>query len=105
MPSPFKFVNVSNAPRLGPKERREMRAHITQTNFAKRRQRLAKVRDDNKSDGTKKKSTLESQQFQLVQASKDGVAILDPGCDRLLTNVVDSTYSPIGYCTFISMNS
>ncbi|KAJ4127952.1 hypothetical protein NW768_008235 [Fusarium equiseti] len=43
MPSSFTFVNVCNAPGLGPQEAKQMRGHVTKTNFAKRRQRLAKA--------------------------------------------------------------
>ncbi|KAM5377904.1 hypothetical protein ACJZ2D_004808 [Fusarium nematophilum] len=38
----FTFVNTSNAPALGQAQAKEMRAHITKTNFARRRQRLAR---------------------------------------------------------------
>jgi hypothetical protein len=34
------FVNVSNAPSLGPSEIRLMRAHVTKINFARRRRRI-----------------------------------------------------------------
>ncbi|QPC70545.1 hypothetical protein HYE68_001297 [Fusarium pseudograminearum] len=99
-PLPFTFVNVSNAPGLGPKERREMRGHVTQTNFAKRRQRLAKARDDDKSDTVERNSALSrsyNQRFQPGQMSGDNVTVLDPRCDRLLTNAVNSAWSPIAY--------
>ncbi|RGP77269.1 hypothetical protein FLONG3_4784 [Fusarium longipes] len=100
MSTPLTFVNINNAPKLGPKQRRQMRAHVTQTNFAKRRQRLAKARDDNKSDARKKQSRFASQQAQLSETSKNEVVILDPGCDRLLINGVDSTSSPITYLLY-----
>ncbi|KPM41358.1 hypothetical protein AK830_g5175 [Neonectria ditissima] len=41
MTTPFTFVNTSNAPRLGSSEAKQMRAHVTKTNFAQRRRRLA----------------------------------------------------------------
>ncbi|KAG8672192.1 hypothetical protein FPOAC2_05560 [Fusarium poae] len=100
MPPAFTFVNVSNAPGLGPKERREMRGHVTQTNFAKRRQKLAKVHDSDKQDAIRSVSTVSRSNRQRIQPEKtsnDLIAVLDPGCDRLLTNMVDSTHSPIAY--------
>ncbi|KAF0636263.1 hypothetical protein FPSE5266_02128 [Fusarium pseudograminearum] len=99
-PLPFTFVNVSNAPGLGPKERREMRGHVTQTNFAKRRQRLAKARDDDKSDTVEQNLALSrsyNQRFQPGQMSGDKATVLDPRCDRLLTDAVNSAWSPIAY--------
>jgi hypothetical protein len=38
--SELTFVNVNNAPSLGPSEVRLMRAHVTKTNFARRRHRI-----------------------------------------------------------------
>ncbi|CAG1978125.1 unnamed protein product [Fusarium graminearum] len=96
-PLPFTFVNVSNAPGLGPKERREMRGHVTQTNFAKRRLRLAKARDDGKSDTVERNLALSRSYNQPGQMSGDKVTVLDPHCDRLLTNAVNSAWSPIAY--------
>ncbi|KAF5244615.1 hypothetical protein FAUST_2131 [Fusarium austroamericanum] len=96
-PLPFTFVNVSNAPGLGPKERREMRGHVTQTNFAKRRQRLAKARDHGKPDTVERNLALSRSYNQPGQMSGDNVTVLDPRCDRLLTNAVNSAWSPIAY--------
>lgn len=103
-PLPFTFVNVSNAPGLGPKERREMRGHVTQTNFAKRRQRLAKARDDGKTDTVEKNLALSRSYNQPGQMSGDKVNVLDPRCDRLLTNAVNSAWSPIAYRMVASTN-
>ncbi|CEF77831.1 unnamed protein product [Fusarium graminearum] len=99
-PLPFTFVNVSNAPGLGPKERREMRGHVTQTNFAKRRLRLAKARDDGKSDTVERNLALSRSYNQPGQMSGDKVTVLDPHCDRLLTNAVNSAWSPIAYLLY-----
>lgn len=44
MPLQLTFLNTSDAPGLGAVETKQMRAHITKTNFARRRQRLAKER-------------------------------------------------------------
>lgn len=38
----FTFVNTTDTPGLSPHAAKKMRAHITRTNFAKRRVRLAK---------------------------------------------------------------
>ncbi|KAL6917126.1 hypothetical protein FSST1_008621 [Fusarium sambucinum] len=105
MPPAFTFVNVSNTPRLGPKERREMRGHVTQTNFAKRRQRLAKTRNSDKPGAIKSDAAVSrwnSQRIQSGDTSNYLIDVLDPGCDRLLTNMMGSTYSPIAYllCMF-----
>ncbi|GKU07577.1 hypothetical protein FLAG1_08313 [Fusarium langsethiae] len=103
MPPAFTFVNVSNAPGLGPKERREMRAHVTQTNFAKRRQRLAKARDDGKSDAMKSNSAVSrsnNQRLRTEQTSKDVFAFRNPCYGSLLTNMTDSTHSVIGYILY-----
>lgn len=103
-PLPFTFVNVSNAPGLGPKERREMRGHVTQTNFAKRRLRLAKARDDGKSDTVERNLALSRSYNQPGQMSGDKVTVLDPHYDRLLTNAVNSAWSPIAYRMVASTN-
>ncbi|KAH6993039.1 hypothetical protein EDB82DRAFT_498321 [Fusarium venenatum] len=105
MPPAFTFVNVSNAPGLGPKERREMRGHVTQNNFAKRRQRLAKTRNSDKSEAIKSDAAVSKWNNQITRpghTSNDLIVVLDPGCDRLLTNMMGSTYSPIAYllCMF-----
>ncbi|KAF4343284.1 hypothetical protein FBEOM_2760 [Fusarium beomiforme] len=93
MPPSFTFVNVSNAPGLGPKEAKQMRGHITKTNFAKRRQRLAKEK--------KRMNILQSaDNFSAVNTSDELQAwqALKPGSDRLLMRLVDPIYSPVEYC-------
>jgi hypothetical protein len=40
-PTGFTFLNATNTSALSQSESKRMRAHITRTNFAKRRQRLA----------------------------------------------------------------
>ncbi|KAH7160733.1 hypothetical protein EDB81DRAFT_782868 [Dactylonectria macrodidyma] len=44
MTTNFTFLNTSNAPTLGASEAKRMRAHVTKSNFAQRRRRLAKER-------------------------------------------------------------
>jgi hypothetical protein len=95
------FVNVSNAPGLGPKEARQMRAHITKTNFAKRRQRLTKEKDNGKPARAVQGSVLsksDTQDLWLEQQVMGSVFTLDPRCDRLLSHVIDPISSPIDYC-------
>ncbi|KAJ4256267.1 hypothetical protein NW762_009347 [Fusarium torreyae] len=97
MAPPFTFVNVSNAPGLGPKEAKQMRAHITKTNFAKRRQRLAKEKQDYRTTQSSKDPRLLifDEQRRLMQKWVE--AALDPGSDSLLTSMADPIFSPIGY--------
>ena len=93
MPSSFTFVNVSNAPGLGPQEAKQMRGHITKANFAKRRQRLAKAFRDE--EVTPMDPVCPNSERRMVPILKDRFPTLDPNCDKLLT--VDSTYSSIGF--------
>lgn len=44
MTTQFTFLNTSDAPRLGASDTKRMRAHVTKSNFAQRRRRLAKER-------------------------------------------------------------
>ncbi|KAH7149898.1 hypothetical protein B0J13DRAFT_549044 [Dactylonectria estremocensis] len=44
MTTNFTFLNTSNAPGLGASDTKRMRAHVTKSNFAQRRRRLAKER-------------------------------------------------------------
>lgn len=97
----FTFVNVSNAPGLGPKEARQMRGHITKVNFAKRRQRLSKEKNNGepaKSLQGFALSKADAQDLWLEQQVMGSVFTLDPACDRLLSHVPDPISSPIDYC-------
>jgi hypothetical protein len=99
----FTFVNVSNAPGLGPKEARQMRGHITKTNFAKRRQRLSKEKDNGKPARSVQGLALpklDPQDLWLEQQVMRSVFTLHPGCDRLLSHVIDPISSPIDYCMY-----
>jgi hypothetical protein len=100
----FTFVNVSNAPGLGPKEARQMRGHITKVNFAKRRQRLSKEKHNGKPDESLQGMILvkaDAQGLRLEQQVMGSVFTLDPGRDRLLSHVVDPMSSPIDYCMHV----
>ncbi|KAF4455738.1 hypothetical protein F53441_1937 [Fusarium austroafricanum] len=97
MASSFTFVNVSDAPGLGPKEAKQMRAHVTKTNFAKRRQKLGK--DKKSKDIIQSKpiaSDLPGFDDQRLWRMVDGSA-LSPRSELLLTSMLDPTCSPIGY--------
>lgn len=97
----FTFVNVSNAPGLGPKQAKQMRGHITKVNFAKRRQRLSKEKDDEKPARSAQGldlSKVDAQGLWLEQQVIGNVFTLDPACDRLLSHEVDPMSSPIDYC-------
>ena len=93
MPSSFTFVNVSNAPGLGPQEAKQMRGHVTKANFAKRRQRLAKAFRDKSVTPTD--TACSNPERRVVPIVKDRFSTLDPNCDKLLT--VDSTFSSISF--------
>ncbi|KAJ4017610.1 hypothetical protein NW752_001515 [Fusarium irregulare] len=95
MSSSFTFVNVSNAPGLGPQETKQMRGHVTKANFAKRRQRLAKAFRDKSVTPTDPVCPNSDSERRMVPVLKDRFPTLDPNCDKLLT--VDSTYSSIGF--------
>ncbi|EXM16709.1 hypothetical protein FOTG_15040 [Fusarium oxysporum f. sp. vasinfectum 25433] len=86
----FTFVNVSNAPGLGPKEAKQMRGHITKTNFAKRRQRLGKPKNKgNTASPSSPSSALTALgERQLRHA-------LEPVADSLLVRMIEPTYSPV----------
>ncbi|KAF6513540.1 hypothetical protein HZS61_006865 [Fusarium oxysporum f. sp. conglutinans] len=88
----FTFVNVSNAPGLGPKEAKQMRGHITKTNFAKRRQRLGKPKNKgNTASPSSPSSALTALgERQLRHA-------LEPVADSLLVRMIEPTYSPVEY--------
>ncbi|EMT69087.1 hypothetical protein FOC4_g10005188 [Fusarium odoratissimum] len=88
----FTFVNVSNAPGLGPKEAKQMRGHITKTNFAKRRQRLGKPKNKgNTTSPSSPSSALTALgERQLRHA-------LEPVADSLLVRMIEPTYSPVEY--------
>ncbi|KAF5636073.1 hypothetical protein F52700_5387 [Fusarium sp. NRRL 52700] len=88
----FTFVNVSNAPGLGPKEAKQMRGHITKTNFAKRRQRL----DQQKKKANEAQSS--SPLSALVTLDKRQLRNeLNMATDGLLIRMLEPTYSPIEY--------
>ncbi|KAF5567382.1 hypothetical protein FPHYL_3285 [Fusarium phyllophilum] len=85
----FTFVNVSNAPGLGPKEAKQMRGHITKTNFAKRRQRLGQQK--------KKSNTAQSSSPSSALITLDEQQLrheLKPVAPSLL---IRPTYSPVEY--------
>ncbi|RBR07949.1 hypothetical protein FVER53590_10822 [Fusarium verticillioides] len=88
----FTFVNVSNAPGLGPKEAKQMRGHITKTNFAKRRQRLGQQKKLSNADQSPSPSsaliTLEKRQLPHE---------LKPVAHSLLSRMVEPAYSPVEY--------
>ncbi|KAF4428910.1 hypothetical protein FACUT_9368 [Fusarium acutatum] len=85
----FTFVNVSNGPGLGPKEAKQMRGHITKTNFAKRRQRLGRQKKKAKTAQSSSPSsaliTLDEQQLRHE---------LKPVATSLL---IRPKYSPVEY--------
>ncbi|KAF4495942.1 hypothetical protein FAGAP_7916 [Fusarium agapanthi] len=88
----FTFVNVSNAPGLGPKEAKQMRGHITKTTFAKRRQRLGQQK--------KKAHTAQSSSPSSALVTLDERQLLHefkPAAHRLLIRMVEPTYSPVEY--------
>ena len=93
MPSSFTFVNVSNAPGLGPQEAKQMRGHVTKANFAKRRQRLAKAFRDKSVTPTD--PVCPNHERRVVPISKECFPTLDPNCDKFLT--VESTFSSISF--------
>ncbi|KAG9495178.1 hypothetical protein J7337_013413 [Fusarium musae] len=88
----FTFVNVSNAPGLGPKEAKQMRGHITKTNFAKRRQRLGQQKKLSNADQSPSPSsaliTLEKRRLRHE---------LKPVAHSLLSRMVEPAYSPVEY--------
>ncbi|KAF4960136.1 hypothetical protein FGADI_1154 [Fusarium gaditjirri] len=86
------FVNVSNAPGLGPKEAKQMRGHITKMNFAKRRQRLGKQKKKaNTAQSSNSSSALVTlDERQLRYAPK-------PVAHSSLIRMVEPTYSPVEY--------
>lgn len=92
----FTFVNVSNAPGLGPKEAKQMRGHITKTNFAKRRQRLGQQKKLSNADQSPSPSsaliTLEKRQLRHE---------LKPVAHSLFSRMVEPAYSPVEYCKML----
>ncbi|KAH6963114.1 hypothetical protein DER45DRAFT_552475 [Fusarium avenaceum] len=108
MAPPFTFVNVSNAPGLGPKEAKQMRGHITKVNFAKRRQRLSKEKDSKKPVRSAQGldlSKVDAQGLWLEQQMMGSAFTFDPACDRLLSHEIDPMSSPVDYlvCEFRPM--
>lgn len=92
----FTFVNVSNAPGLGPKEAKQMRGHITKTNFAKRRQRLGQQK--------KKENTAQHSSPSSVLVELDERQLrheLRPVAHSSLIRTVEPTYSPVEYCKML----
>ncbi|KAF5602778.1 hypothetical protein FPCIR_1741 [Fusarium pseudocircinatum] len=88
----FTFVNVSNAPGLGPKEAKQMRGHITKTNFAKRRQRLGLQK--------KKAKTAQSSSPSSALITLDQRLLpheLKPVAQSFLSRMVEPAYSPVEY--------
>ncbi|KAI1022101.1 hypothetical protein LB504_007543 [Fusarium proliferatum] len=88
----FTFVNVSDAPGLSPKEAKQMRGHITKTNFAKRRQRLAQQKNI--------ANTAQHSSPSSVLVKSDGRQLrheLKPVAHRSLIRMVEPTYSPVEY--------
>jgi len=92
----FDFVNVSNAPGLGPKEAKQMRGHITKTNFAKRRQRLGQQK---KAANTAQYSSPSSALITLDERQLRHE--LKPVAHSLLIRMVEPTYSPVEYCKML----
>ncbi|KAF7554810.1 hypothetical protein G7Z17_g2663 [Cylindrodendrum hubeiense] len=62
MTTHFTFLNTSNAPRLGASDTKRMRAHVTKSNFAQRRQRLAKERHLKVSHDTRQEPADDAEQ-------------------------------------------
>ncbi|KAG4263042.1 hypothetical protein FPRO04_13291 [Fusarium proliferatum] len=88
----FTFVNVSNAPGMGPKEAKQMRGHITKTNFAKRRQRLGQQK--------KKANTAQHSSPSSVLVKSDERQVRHepkPIAHSSLIRMVEPTYSPVEY--------
>ncbi|SCO57090.1 uncharacterized protein FFMR_14246 [Fusarium fujikuroi] len=88
----FTFVNVSNAPGLGPKEAKQMRGHITKTNFAKRRQILGQQK--------KKANTAQHSSPSSVLVKSDERQLrheLKPVGHSSLIRTIEPTYSPVEY--------
>ncbi|KAF5638915.1 hypothetical protein F25303_7521 [Fusarium sp. NRRL 25303] len=88
----FTFVNVSNAPGLGPKEAKQMRGHITKTNFAKRRQILGqqKKKSNNAQYSTPSSAMIKLDERQLRHELK-------PVAHGSLIRMVEPTSSPVEY--------
>ncbi|KAM6509985.1 hypothetical protein FALCPG4_017618 [Fusarium falciforme] len=104
MPLQLTFLNTSDAPGLGVVETKQMRAHITKTNFARRRQRLAKER--------RQKNLQEIHERDLVAQPEKPMSgneatpqvptapSLDPGSDMLLSTRSRDPHNSISYLLY-----
>ncbi|RSL80294.1 hypothetical protein CEP51_006671 [Fusarium floridanum] len=104
MPLQLTFVNTSNAPGMGVVETKQMRAHITKTNFARRRQRLVKERQQKKLQKIHERDlvarTEEPMSGNEATPHPPNVPPLDPGSEMLLSTHIRDPHNSISYLLY-----
>ena len=101
MPLQLTFLNTCDAPGLGVVETKQMRAHITKTNFARRRQRLAKERQQRKLQEIHERDLVSRPEKPMSgnEATPQAPTAppLDPGSDMLLSTRSRDPHNSISY--------
>ncbi|EEU36746.1 uncharacterized protein NECHADRAFT_51893 [Fusarium vanettenii 77-13-4] len=104
MPLQLTFLNTSDAPGLGAVETKQMRAHITKTNFARRRQRLAKERQQKKVQEIHERDLIARPEKPMSgnEATPQAPTAppLDPGSEMLLSTRSRDPNNSISYLLY-----
>lgn len=98
MPNGFVFLNISNAPGLGPAEAKRMRAHVTRTNFATRRLRIARECQQDEARRRKKQADDASADGSREYRVSRTPPLPDPVVEVALLTLPTDTDVCIRYC-------